>query len=352
MSISIFDPRIMAAAVESLPSTGGFFTDTFFPNKPGKRFPITGTKVDADFYKGGRQVAAFVNPKSASGAVEKKGYVTKTFETPLLKPKDVTTIEDITVRAMGESVYGGMTAEQRALTLLTRQLTKLDNMITRRVEWMASKAMLTGKIPVIGEGVNYEIDFGFTNSTALTGTKVWSNAASDPLSDLETWSLACQKNGNRKPNVCLMSNDAYSAFINNAKVKDKLDLKDMQIATINPQALSENVTYGGSIINLGLSIYIYNEWFIDDWTDPSTPAETAIVPAKTVMLASTNAETTLYYGEIVVTDSVTNAFSSVIGEKFADTWIEKDPDVRFLRMQSRPLPVPHEVDSWYVATVL
>jgi len=31
--------------------------------------------------------------------------------------------------------------------------------------------------------------------------------------------------------------------------------------------------------------------------------------------------------------------------------VQKEPAVRFLTLNSRPLPVPHEVDSWFVATV-
>jgi hypothetical protein len=334
--------------VSVLPSRGSFFMDTFFK----KRTPVFGTKVDVDFVKGGRRISPFVNPKSAAKTVGKIGYKTNTFETPLLKPKDVTTIEDLSVRMPGENVYSSITREQRALEMVTQKLVEFNDMNMRREEWMAASLLFTGKIPVIGEGLNYEIDFNFTNKEALTDTK-WSAEGSDPLADIERWILACQKEGSRTPNICVMSRDAYNAFINHPKVIDKLDSKNMTVAIIQPNQLTENVTYGGTLVEYNMSIYIYNEWYIDDWTNPASPLEKSLVPAKTVLLASSNASFEVYYGELTIADAnAASGFASVVGEKVADSWVEKDPAARYLALHSRPLTVGHEVDSWYVATVL
>jgi hypothetical protein len=349
MAISIFDPRVMDQMVRVMPSTGGFFRDTFFK----RRVPVTGTKIDVDFYKGKRRIAPFINPRGAGKSVEKIGYKTDTFETPVLRPLDILTIEDLSVRAPGENVYGGLTREDRAIQIMTDKLLEFNDQIIRREEWMCSRAMLTGRIPVVGEGVNYEIDFSFTNTDALEGAALWSVETSKPLDDLERWILACKQNGYRTPNVCLMARDAYSAFINHAKVQKLLDILNMNLAVIEPRMLSENVTYGGTIPQWNLSVYIYDEWFLDDWTDPANPGEEPIVPSGTVLLGSTNMRADIYYGEITIADPASaSGFRSVIGEKVADSWIEKNPDRRMLSLESRPLPVPHEVDSWFVATVL
>lgn len=351
MPISIYDPRVMGQLVSVMPATGGFFRDTFFK----KHLPITGDTVDVDFYKGKRRISPFVSPKSAGKTIEKIGYKTNTFKTPLLKPKDVTGVEDISVRLPGEGLYNGVTAEERALVMLTNALNDFNDMNIRREEWMASRAMLTGKIPVIGEGVNYEIDFGFTNKEALAGPDLWSADTGDPLDDIDRWVLACQQNGYHTPNVCIMERTAYDAFVKRLVAKGVFNQLSMnfELATIKPQQLSENVIYGGMILKYALPIYIYNEWFLDDWTNPDKPVESPIVPAGTVLLGSTNAKTTIYYGEIKLTDANTaSGFRSVVGEKAAQTWIEEDPPQRFLALHSRPLPVPQEVDSWYVGTVL
>lgn len=351
MPISIYDPRVLDQIVRVMPASGGFFRDTFFK----RRVPVTGTKVDVDFYKGKRRIAPFVNPKSAAKVVEKIGYKTNTFETPLLKPKDVTTIEDISVRLPGENLYGGFTRDERALALLTDKLAEFNDSIIRREEWMASQAMLTGKIPVIGEGVNYTIDFGFTNKEVLTGAALWSSDTSDPLKDIDRWVLACQKNGYHTPNVCLMSADTHNSFMQRLIKLNYLNQYsgNVELATIKPNQLSENVIYGGKILKYNMDIYIYNEWYIDDWTDPANPSENAIVPNGTCLLGSTNAKTAIYYGEITLTDeSSGTGFKSILAERAPQSWIEEDPAARYLAMHSRPLTAPQEVDSWYVATVL
>jgi hypothetical protein len=352
MPISIYDPRVMDQVIRLLPTVGGFFRDTFFK----RRLPIEGDKVDVDFYKGKRRISPFVNPKSSAKSIEKIGYKTNTFKTPLLKPKDTTTIEDLSVRIPGEGVYdSGLTREDRALMLLTNTLQDFNDMNIRREEWMASRAMLTGKIPVIGEGVNYEIDFEFTNKTTLSGADLWSANTSDPLADIDEWIEICQKNGYHTPNVCLMSADTHNAFMKRLIALGYMNQYsgNVELATIKPSQLSENVIYGGMILKYNMPIYIYNEWYMDDWTDPENPVESPIVESGTCMLASTNARTTIYYGEITLTDANTaSGFRSVIGEKAAQTWIEEDPAARYLALHSRPLTAPQEVDSWYVSKVL
>jgi hypothetical protein len=351
MTISIYDPRVMDQVVRLMPTTGGFFRDTFFK----RRVPVIGTKVDVDFYKGKRRISPFVNPKSAAKPVEKIGYKTNTFETPLLKPKDVTSVEDLSVRLPGEGLYGGMTREERALAMLTEKINEFNDMNIRREEWMAAQAMLTGKIPVKGLGVDYEIDFGFTNKETLIGAALWSANTSDPLADIDKWVQACQKNGYHTPNVCLMSSDAYNNFMKRLVALNYMNQYsgNVELAVIKPSQLSENVIYGGMILKYNMPIYIYNEWYIDDWTDPETPTEKALVPSGTVLLGSTNAKTVIYYGEITLADeNAPSKFRSVIADKAAQTWVENDPPTRFLALHSRPLVAPQEVDSWYVAKVL
>lgn len=352
MPISIYDPRVLDQVVSILPATGGFFR----ANLCSRFLPVPGTKIDVDFYKGKRRIAPFVNPKAAAKTVEKIGYKTNTFETPLLKPKDVTTVEDLSVRLPGENVYnGGMTREDRAQYLLTQKLQEFNDMNIRREEWMCAVAYYTGVIPVIGDGVNYTINLGFSNRETLSGSSLWSASTGTPLADIDRWVLACQQNGYHTPNICVMERAAYDAFV--ARLKANGDLNQLsqnyEVAIIAPRQLSENVIYGGTLLKWNISVYIYNEWYIDDWTDPANPAEKALVPSGSVLLASSNARSTMYYGEITITDSnAPSGFRSYIAQKAAQTWIENDPPVRFLALHSRPLFAPQEVDSWYVANVL
>jgi hypothetical protein len=224
-------------------------------------------------------------------------------------------------------------------------------MIARREEWMCVQSMMEGKIPVIGEGVNYEIDFGFTNKSSVA--TLWGKEGATPHADLQTAVLACKQKGYRTPDICIMERSAYNAFIkackNDEYFKNQKDIFD--VLTVKPERRSDAVTFVGRLRDPDLDIYVYDEWYIDDWTDPEHPVEKSLMPKGKVLLASTSARYSLYYGLMMFTDPNTGNFRQVVGTRAADSWISKDPDARFLSLNSRPLPVPHEVDSWYVLTV-
>lgn len=348
MTVSLFDPRTLAEIVRLMPPTRTFFRDTFF----GNRKPFDTEKVDVDFYKGRRQLAPFVNVRIAGKVIEERGFKTLTYEPPHINPMKVTTADHILKRRMGEPLYGGQSPTQRAAAKVGEDFAEMDEMITRREEWMCAQTILTGKIPLKGEGVDYEIDFGFTNKETLSGTDLWSNEASDPIAYIEQASLKCQQEGYRTPNVCIMANDVATAFLNHPKVRALLDIQRIEYAILAPKELPENVRYIGTIPKLNLSFYEYNEWYLDDWTNPAEPAEKPLVPAGTLVLASSNARFSIYYGAVILVDESTKEFVTLEGTRVPDSWITKNPAQRFLRLTSRPLPVAHEVDSWFVAKVL
>lgn len=208
-------------------------------------------------------------------------------------------------------------------------------------------------IPIIGEGLDEVIDFNFTNrETITTAGKKWGAETSDPIADIKRWRKAVQKNGFVNCDACVMSDDVVAAFINHPKVQKLLDTKGYDLAVIKPKELPNGVTYVGTLHAENLHIYTYNEWYLDDWTDPKTPVQKPLVPEKTLALLSTRAEYSMYYGAITMIDEVTKNFVTVEGQKVPETWVKRNPARRFLQLNSSPLPVPHEVDSWFVATVL
>ena len=116
--------------------------------------------------------------------------------------------------------------------------------------------------------------------------------------------------------------------------------------------MPDGTTYVGTIRKLGLDIYEYNEWYLDNWTDPAAPEEYPLVPDGALALMSTRADYSEYYGAITMIPEEGKKFVTVEGDMVPQTWIERRPDRRFLQINSKPLPVPHEVNSWFVAHVL
>lgn len=154
------------------------------------------------------------------------------------------------------------------------------------------------------------------------------------------------------PLICIMAKDVANAFVNNAKVKSVLDVRAYDLAVIKPRELPNGLTYIGTIHKLGLDLYQYNEWYLDNWTNPNAPAQKPLVPDGTLALLSTEAEYSIYYGAITMIPEEGKTFVTVEGDRVPQTWVERRPDRRFLQVNSKPLTVPHEVNSWYVAKVL
>ncbi len=349
--VSIYDPRTMGRVVTKLPPVHTFFRSTFFKHE--ETFPTE--KVDVDFVKGSRKVASYVHPVIGGKTVPNTGYETKTYKPPLVAPDMLTTIDDLLNRQPGESIVSSRTPAERAVLKMASDFTKLRDMITRREELMCTQSIFLGKIPIVGEGLNEVIDFQFTNKEIISeATKKWSNAKSEKIADLKRWHKIVQQKGFVNCDMCIMADDVASVFINDEKVQKVLDVKNYNLAIIQPKQLPNGVTYIGTIHEIGLDLYTYNEWYLDDWTDPDPKkaVEKPMVPNGTLVLISSKANYSMYYGAITMIDEITKKFRTVEGKYVPDAWVKRKPARRFLQLQSAPLSVPHDVDSWFVAEVM
>lgn len=349
-TVSIYEPRTMMGVIKKLPPVHTFFRSTFFSHES----TFVTKDVDVDFKKGARKLAPFISRMVGGKIVPNSGYQTTTYTPPLIGPDKVTTIDDLLSRQAGESLYSERTTAQRAVLKMAEDFSELREMITRREEWMCAQAMINGKILVIGEGISDVIDFGFTNKVDIStdAKKKWKGGtAQTKYDDLKGWHETVQQKGFTNCNVCIMASDVASEFIKDETIQKLLDVRGYDLAVIKPTQKENNVTYIGTIHELGLDLYQYNEWYLDDWTNPENPVELPMVPSGTLVMASTNAQYSMYYGAITLLNQQTGRFETVEGKYVPDTFVKKRPDRRFLSMQSAPIPVPHEVDSWLVAKV-
>lgn len=195
--INIYEPRYLAEAVRTAPPICTFLRDRFFSKV--KTFPTK--NVDIDIVKGNRKMAAFVHPMVGGEIVQNEGYETKSYAPPLINPATVTTADMFLQRLPGEDIYSGRTPADRAAEKLTEEYNKLNDMTTRREEWMAAQVLTTGQLKVKGKGVDEVIDFGFTNKINLEGTKQWGKSAADTMGNLREWKRQVSRNGFANANI-------------------------------------------------------------------------------------------------------------------------------------------------------
>ena len=202
--VNIYSPRYLAEVVRQTPAVHTYFRDTFFTNV--KTFATE--RVDIDRVKGDRRMAALVHPRVGGKVLKANGYQTESYKPPLINPYDVTTADQLMTRLPGEDLYSGMTPAQRAAQKLMEEYATLNDATTRREEWMAVQAIVTGTIPIVGEGVNETIDFGLTNKKTLTGDNKWGGTKADILGNLGDWTDAVLHGGFANVDTIIMGKKA------------------------------------------------------------------------------------------------------------------------------------------------
>lgn len=344
MAIDIYTPRELMTPLEQVPEPRTFILDTFFPTKEIHDTP----EVDIDIVKGGRVMAPFVSPILAGTVMKVRGYSTKTFAPPYIKPKTPFTPRDLMQRLPGETIYGsGLHPANRLSYKVGKGLAELRKTIVRREEWMAAQGLLTGKVVVIGEGVNDEVDFGMAAShkIVLAGEDKWDADTSNPISDLVDWKQLIARDSGWTPTVAVCGSDVEKAILSNKKLLEVLDVRRVELGQIAPKDLPNGVTYIGRVKDI--DFYGYAEWYADDETGDMTP----VIPADKMILGHPGTRAIRHYGLIQDLDAMKRPIAAMV-DYFPKTWSKNDPSVDWLMLQSAPLPVPHEIDAFAVIDVL
>lgn len=342
--MDIFDTLTMMEAIEQMPTPRRFLMDTFFNAANPETF---GTEsVTIDIMKGQRKMAPFVHPTLPGSVSQRTGISSSTYKPPYIQPKRVTRAELILKRGAGESPFSTRTPLERAGERLGRDLVELDNQITRREEWMCAQALTTGRIRVIGEGVDDTIDFLMEDTHKVTlATGRWNTADSDPIGNLRQWRRLITKDSGHSANVAVLSAEAQDAFHNNDAVLKQLNNRRVDLGMIKPELLPDGVTYLGYLNDPGIDLYAYDEWCLDDEGD-----EQPLVPAGGLILGATGTANAMLYAAIQDMAAIESGL--VEAARFPKSWVTEEPSQRWLKVQSAPLPGLLEPNAFLFAKVV
>jgi hypothetical protein len=347
-NINLYSTKTMIAAITSMPPVSTFLRDTFFPVANDETFVTE--EVWFDYKKGKRKMAPFVAPRVGGITMDRQGFRTDKYSAPRIAPQRILTIDDIVKRGMGENLFSQRTPAQRQQELLAKDLIELDEMITRREEWMARELLVNGKITMKGfidtqgsKFVEDVVDFGFTNKVALAGEAKWDQATSKKYENLKEWRLSVIQKTGQAPNMVIMAQDVLALFLGDAVIQKKMDTRNMNFGEINPVVKDPALTYIGRLTELGLELYTYDEWFIDD-----DDVEKSIIPSKTLIMAKKNIGKFCYGA---VTQMENDNFITYEGKRIPKQWADNQNEQKMIRISSRPVPQPFDIDSWYVAQV-
>ena len=338
----IYSTSVLVGVVRSLFGVPQFLLDRYFPTTQTE----VSEEIHFDQEESRRRIAPFVSPYVEGQIVASRGYITKAFSPAYIKDKRVVDMARPFKRAVGENFGGTMSPAARLRAHIAGELADQRNMIDRRLEVMAAKVLVDGKILI--EGEKYPptmVDFQRSGTHVVTAAPLWSDTAgSKPLDDLTNWAaLALQDTGVMLLDV-IMSPQAYAKFKANTQVKDQMQLyrRANDLPSLAPgRPLEEGGVYMGQIDTF--NIWVYAGWYVD----PADNNEKSIWPSNKLVMTSPAYSGVRCFGAIRDERAGLQPM-----EYFPKSWIQEDPSVRFLLMQSAPLLVPYRVNASVTATVL
>lgn len=342
-----YDIRELIEAVRLTPPVYTFLNKTFF----GADRTHMASKIELDIKKGKRKMAPFVSPRIGGKVMKRNGYRTDIFTTPLLAPETEITIDDLEKRLPGEHCYSTKTQKEREAELMAEDIIELRNSISRRKEWMCREILFNGKMDIVNmeEGIDIHVDFGFTNKYVMTADSFWTQPSANPKALLRKIREHIIKATGAAPNVLIFGSEVIDAFINHPSIEKELDKRCLENITWVPKIIDDSLICFGRIAELGLEIYGYYEYYLDDNEDtqPLVP-ENAALMAKATTANDTYRLGTMEYGLISQTEGFGEDEHFEFYEATEVPKIFFDNNVKKLRLSSRPLPRPHDVDSWAV----
>jgi len=345
-AINLYDTRRMLNMLEQMPPAPTFLRNRFFRNT---RLHDTDT-IDIDIVKGGRRVTPYIRPVQEGVVMERAGFKTNSYKMPYARIKRTSEADRHFTRSAGDHAYGNRTPAQRAATELADDLADLNANLDAEEERQAAEAIFTGKVTVRnaeGKAI-HNIDFGLTNTEALTGAALWSASGATKNSVLKLLRAkrrSIVKTGAPSPNHIVVATDVSDVLINIFDPDDTASgLSSIRAdrGQIDITNLPDGVTYIGYFNELGCDVYSYDGEYID--LDGSAKP---YAPAGTIAMLSTNARFDRNYGAI---KNFHGNFASV--PRFPHSWITDDGRARFLQLESAPLYALHQVDSVAVVKVL
>lgn len=338
--MKITDTKVMLKVINLRKRPGTFLKKLFF----GKSKTHSASEMIVDVKSGKREMAPFVSPRVGGKIVERSGFTTRKISVPKIAPERLTTVDDVSTLQPGENEFSTKTPKQRQQKILVDDLSELDDQIIRREEWMTREVILKKHVQIKGDGVDKDVKFDEDDSLVLSGTSLWSHVDSDPLAFLKAQQRLITKATGIRPKVLVLDGDAGEAFQTHAKVKEAFNSRHIILGELKPTIKDDNVTFVGKITALGLEVYIYEEWFIDD-----DGIEQPYLPIGTVILGSKNLGV-MNYGAVKQMEK--GNFVLIEEKRVPKYVVDENNETTKLRLSSKPLPTPRDTKAWRTITVL
>ena len=335
--MNYYEPKYLAGVIEKTLPLRLFFRTRYFSET--LTFPTETITIERT--SNNRKLAPYVNRSIGNRAVTRSGYSVTTYHTPYVAPSRVITPDTLSMKLPGENEYSGKSPDDRAAELAAKDLMELQNQIYRLEEYMCARIKQDGILEITGEGVNEVVDYEFTQIEETVSSDKWTDTY-DIVSKLREKAGILRKAG-VNPDVVIMGEDAANAFLENKKIQKILDLRNVDAGKIAPSELEDGISYIGRIAVPGLisDIYTYSEYY-----EAANGQTLPVIDAGTVIMQSSREANSMMFGAVTYIDD-DDEYASALAEYVPYTVTDREHGIRKLIVASRPLPLPHDLQSWY-----
>lgn len=344
--MSLYKTLTLLKAAEQMPPVRSFLKDTFFP---GVETFVT-EEVLLDVKKGTQKMAPFVAPRVGGVTIEREGFRTDKYKAPRIAPQRPVTIDDISSRGYGENVISTKTPAQRQSEIVAKDMQEFDEMISRREEWMAAQILFYGKAILKGytdsddkRFVEQMLDYSFTNKEELVGAEQW-GAGGDIYTQIEEWRLDLIQKTGVAPTMMVLGRTAMQKLRNDENMRKLLDIRNMNFGELKPSVQADGTTFIGRLAEFGLDLYTYDAWYKDELGEMKP-----FVPQDHILLGSPNLGSFVYGA---VTQLEDKTFKTYEGSRVPKMWADENAEAVMMRLSSRPIPKPSDIDAWFSAKVV
>ncbi|MBC7843780.1 MAG: major capsid protein [Gemmatimonadaceae bacterium] len=341
MAAGSYSTQTLLALVPSLQEPALFLRNTGFPSVVN----FDTEEIFWDRISDDLRIAPIVAPISEAQVVETTQFSSEFIIPPYVKFKFALKPGDMLRRKAGERLSGTLSPQQRKDAKIMELMNTAESMRARREEFMASEILRTGSLTITGKGygtrtINFQRAAAL--SVTLAGANLWSATTSNPLKNLEDWSLLAQQQPGGGPLQNFIMDPAAFGLLK-AQLLFRGEEKALSTdyrgnaSALNLGPMKGKVNYGG---NLGA----YDIWVYQDWYTDAAGAQQPYMPANTVIGLGA-AGGTRAYGSILDFDNL------LAQEVFYKTIRKDDPSIEYLIAQSAPILVPTRVNATFRATV-
>lgn len=342
--------RTMIAPVETIIPKSEFWSE-YMAQGGSENLPTR--YVEWDYFATGAPMAHFVGEGLTPPPTERKKFQTAQIECPLYRYRKVLGLQDLQQRLPGEP-YGSMPAEmfksiqERAGVLEFEDDVEGVNAVYALRTKIMCDFLFKGLVNVKGYGVDRIIDYDLPHKFVLNAGEQWGDVGVDPIKDLRTWCELLEDFG-FNPIEVFMGRKVWQVLEDNERWMAQLDNMRTEKGRFAPEkaAMYGNPQYQATMRDPFLDIYTQRSKYWDDVQKQMV----SHLPDNTLIIVTEESKRNRFvHGAL---DFMENGqYRTVTGEFFKERWHDDRAATSELIFTSRAVPIPGNVHSWVVATVL